>query len=141
MALSMAIDVTCPECGTRDIRTSRSSNLREWLLEFAGIYNLVCKRCETRFRDSIWKPGLLRYASCPRCMRTELSRWDESRYNPPFSTIFWLRLGAKPYRCEFCRCNFASFRARKQRYDPSRHRRPRTPESAAGEPGQSAVRQ
>jgi hypothetical protein len=27
-----------------------------------------------------------------------------------------LRLGATPYRCDFCRCNFASFRACKERY-------------------------
>ena len=28
----------------------------------------------------------------------------------------FLRMGATPYRCEFCRCNFASFRRCKEKF-------------------------
>src|SRR5260370_27838422 len=46
----------------------------------------------------------------------ELSTWSEQYYHPPTSTVMKLRLGATPYRCEFCRCNFASFRACKEKF-------------------------
>jgi hypothetical protein len=35
---------------------------------------------------------------------------------PPLSTRLFLRMGATPYRCEFCRCNFASFRRCKEKF-------------------------
>lgn len=46
----------------------------------------------------------------------ELSTWSEQFYIPPLGTRLYLRLGATPYRCDFCRCNFASFRRCKERF-------------------------
>jgi hypothetical protein len=46
----------------------------------------------------------------------ELSTWLRQYYDPPASVRFKLRLGATPYRCEYCRCNFASFRPCKERF-------------------------
>lgn len=112
----MAIEISCPNCGTRDVRTAQPRNLREKMLEWIGHYQLRCKRCETRFSGDIWRPSLIRYARCPKCYRTELSTWSTQYYNPSSWTLFKLRVGATPYRCEYCRCNFASFRACKERF-------------------------
>jgi len=75
--------------------------------------------CKTRFGTSMWEGQTWKYARCPKCLRFELSTWSEQYYNPPTSTVFLLRMGATPYRCDACRCNFASFRACKERV-PSR---------------------
>lgn len=112
----MAIDVACPECGARDLRTSRPRSFRERVAEWFGVYNVACRRCDARFRGSLWKPSMVRYARCPKCLRTTLSTWSEQYYNPPTWTVLKLRLGATPYRCDKCRCNFASFRACRERY-------------------------
>jgi hypothetical protein len=64
----------------------------------------------------------MRYARCPKCLRLELSTWSEQYYRPPAVTVMKLRLGATPYRCDFCRCNFASFRACKERFSWRRHK-------------------
>lgn len=119
----MASGSTCPACGTCDVRSARSHGFSEHLLEFAGIYPLRCKRCETRFRARVWSVSQVVYARCPRCFRTELSTWSEQYYNPTFGTKLKLRIGATPYRCEFCRCNFASFRACKERFSWRKYRR------------------
>jgi len=70
--------------------------------------------CKTRFGTSMWEGQTWKYARCPKCLRFELSTWSEQYYNPPTSTVFLLRMGATPYRCDACRCNFASFRACKE---------------------------
>jgi hypothetical protein len=119
----MAIEIACPECGTRDVRVSQTRGAVERIRQIFGVYPLRCKRCNTRFRGAIWKPTLIRYARCPKCYRMELSTWSEQYYHPPFRTLVLLRLGATPYRCEFCRCNFASFRACKERFLWRKHRK------------------
>ena len=40
----------------------------------------------------------------------ELCTWSERFYTAPLLLRVRLRLGAQPYRCENCRCKFASFR-------------------------------
>jgi len=52
----------------------------------------------------------------------ELSTWSEQFYLAPLGTRLYLRMGATPYRCEFCRCNFASFRPCKERFSWRRRR-------------------
>ncbi len=49
-------------------------------------------------------------------MRIDLNRWQESEY--PATTFMSLRaaLGARRYRCEYCRNNFVSFRPRRERF-------------------------
>ncbi len=64
----------------------------------------------------MWFSGAWKYARCPRCYRQELTTWSEQYYHPPSWTKFLLRMGATPYRCAACRCNFASFRKCKERF-------------------------
>lgn len=58
----------------------------------------------------MWADQAWKYAHCPRCYRQELTTWSLAYYHPPTSTHLKITLGATPYRCAACRCNFASFR-------------------------------
>jgi len=111
----MAFSV-CPKCGSRNLRISRVRSFAERLRTVAGIFPFRCRQCDTRFPAAIWSLSAWRYARCPKCLRMELSTWSEQYYHPPLGTVVKLRLGATPYRCEFCRCNFASYRACKERF-------------------------
>lgn len=122
--------VACPSCGGKNIRTSRVQSLGERVQSLIGICPFRCKACSHRFTAPVWDLNTWRYARCPKCLRAELSTWSEQYYNPPFRTVFLLRIGATPYRCEFCRCNFASFRACKERFS-WRRRRQETVEAQA----------
>lgn len=133
----MANETVCPACGTRDVRLARSRGLSERLLELVGIYALRCKQCQNRYRARVWKFSQIVYARCPKCYRNQLSTWSEQYYNPTFGTRFKLRIGATPYRCEFCRCNFASFRACKERFSWRKYRRQQA-QAAASQAGDSA---
>ena len=59
---------------------------------------------------------MAKFAKCPRCYRTELSRWNVDNYAVPTSMSIKLALGASPYRCEHCRCNFTSFKPCHERF-------------------------
>lgn len=118
----MPIDSACPNCGARDTRVSRSRGWKEKVFQFFGVYQLRCRRCQARYPGKIFDVAKVHYARCPRCYRTELSTWSAQYYNPPASVTMKLRLGATPYRCEFCRCNFASFRACKERFSWRKYR-------------------
>lgn len=106
---------TCPKCGTRRIRTSKKIGFKEKFTSLFGFFHMRCKICKTRFGTSMWEGQTWKYARCPKCLRFELSTWSEQYYNPPTLIVFLLRMGATPYRCDTCRCNFASFRACKER--------------------------
>lgn len=105
---------------------SRVRGLSERVRSILGIYPVRCRACDARFFSSIWHFRYLRYARCPRCYRMDLSTWSEQYYNPPTLTRAMLRLGATPYRCEYCRCNFASFRACKERFSWRKRREGRS---------------
>jgi hypothetical protein len=64
----------------------------------------------------VWADGAWKYARCPRCYRQDLSTWSQQYYRPPNWINFLLRIGATPYRCAACRCNFASFKKCRERY-------------------------
>jgi len=91
-------------------------SVSEKLRTVFGKMPVRCRRCSVRFESAIWKPSMARYAKCPRCYRTELSRWDVEKYAVPTSVQLKLNLGASPYRCEHCRCNFASFKPCHERF-------------------------
>ena len=101
--------------------------MSEILRSFVGIYPLRCRRCKYRWETSVWFSGAWRYARCPRCYRQELTTWSEHYYHPPRWTTFLLRIGATPYRCAACRCNFASFRKCKERFTWRHKTRVETP--------------
>jgi hypothetical protein len=68
-----------------------------------------------------------------------LSRWSRNDYQVTFFTSVFLTLGGNPYRCEYCRVNFVSFRKRKERYDPRKRKQARKHGESAGASGASAV--
>lgn len=105
----------CPKCGTRDARVSGRKTLWESVRTWFGVYPLRCPRCRTRWSTSVWDQGAWKFARCPRCYRQELSTWSEHYYRAPLWTVLLLRMGATPYRCPVCRCNFASYRPCKER--------------------------
>jgi len=110
------MQLACPNCGTREIRVSRPRGLAEFLKSLVGVSRIRCRRCDCRWETSVWANGSWKYAHCPRCYRQELTRWAEHHYNPPRWTRWKLRWGAAALRCEACRCNFASFRPRKESF-------------------------
>ena len=107
---------SCPECGSRDLRISHRRGLGQILRGLIGFYPLRCGECHNRMEVSVWNIRLFRYAHCPKCLRTDLSKWSQNNYIVPWSTRMILKLGASPYRCETCRCNFTSFRSRRERF-------------------------
>jgi hypothetical protein len=106
----------CPNCGSRDVRVSSQMSLGEKLRSVFGRFPVRCRRCSSRFESTIWKPSMAKYAKCPRCYRTELSCWNVEKYEVPAAIRLKLNLGASPYRCEHCRCNFASFKPCHERF-------------------------
>jgi hypothetical protein len=118
------MQLSCPKCGTRDVRVSHRRTFWEHLQGLVGIYPLRCRRCHARWATSTWEAGAWRYARCPKCYRQELTTWSDQYYNPPFSVRFWLKLGATRYRCAACRCNFASFKKCKEKFSWRHQERP-----------------
>jgi hypothetical protein len=120
--------LACPKCGTREVRISHRRGLVEQIKGLFGVCQLRCRRCRTRWSTSVWSDGAWKFARCPRCYRQELTTWSEHYYHPPRWIVMLLRMGATPYRCAACRCNFASFKRCKERFtwrhkthvDPSR---------------------
>src|SRR5580692_7760662 len=110
------MQLSCPKCGARDAKVSHRQGLSEYLKGLIGIYPLRCRRCKTRWETASWAGGAWKYARCPRCYRQYLTSWSEEYYHPPLGTRIFLRIGATPYRCASCRCNFTSFRPCKERY-------------------------
>src|ERR1700719_1234427 len=110
------MQLTCPQCGTREVRISQRRSFGELFRGWIGIYPLRCRRCSYRWETSVWADSAWKYARCPRCYRQELTTWSEQYYHPPRWTLMLLRLGATPYRCAACRCNFASFRKCRERF-------------------------
>jgi hypothetical protein len=122
------MSLVCPKCGSRNLRYSRLRTFSERCGSWFGVRPLRCRECYLRFIERTWRLSSMKYARCPRCWRMDLSRWSTKDYYTKFLTRLLLRLGANPYRCEYCRVNFISFRKRKERYDPHhrKHRRHRS---------------
>ncbi len=108
--------LSCPNCGSRNLRYSHLRSPLERLYSLAGIRPIRCRDCRTRFTRKIWSFSDLPYARCPQCANMVLSTWSPSHYRVSAKRALLLFLGARPLRCESCRCNFVSFRKRKYRY-------------------------
>jgi len=113
---------TCPSCGGHQLRVSKIRGLVEKLQSVAGILPFRCRQCGTRFRTLLWEPRNWKYARCPRCLTTELGSWSERHCIAPLRVRMLVGLGARRYRCEFCRHNFASFRWCKERFSWQKRR-------------------
>ncbi len=59
------------------------------------------------------------YAKCPRCLRQDLTDWEEKYYYPPRWQQALLHVGAKAHRCAVCRVNFVAFGRRRSEFVPS----------------------
>jgi hypothetical protein len=50
----------------------------------------------------------------------DLNSWTGKSFDPPFWMNLKIMFGARRWRCEYCRANFASFRKRKEIFSFSR---------------------
>jgi hypothetical protein len=78
------------------------------------------------------------FAKCPKCLRDDLTDWEERYYYPPRWQQALLHVGGKAHRCGACRHNFVSFRPRKFEFVPSwrsKKKQPDKPDEAAEPPG------
>src|SRR5436305_14666704 len=110
----------CPRCGSRFLRESKPRNAAERSGRWRFVSPLRCVDCQTRFVASTLNVADLRYARCPGCYRMDLNRWTGKNFEPPFWTGLKASFGANRWRCEYCRLNFSSFRARKEIFTFSR---------------------
>ena len=121
------MSIKCPKCESGNLRYSRSRNAAEKVKSWIGMHPLRCRDCHTRFVGRTWKFSEIPYSRCPRCYRTDLATWNERQFSAPNYMILLLRLGGNPYRCEYCRYNFVSFRQRKEKYSAAKRRREMEP--------------
>lgn len=108
--------IQCPSCGSSEIESLETRGFREIALALLGSYAFRCNHCS---RDFLSRPiglGSLFHAKCPRCYRMDLTIWQPKRYRAHGWDRIKLNLGAHAWRCEPCRCNFVSFRSRKEKY-------------------------
>jgi len=148
------MSTACPKCGSRYLRPSRTRNFSEQIGLLRLESPLRCLHCKERFfaPTIVWSDLL--FAKCPVCRRMDLNGWTGKTYtDPPFWVALKVSLGARKWRCEYCRLNFASFRKRKEVFTFKRWKKlvpqaevhdpeTRTPEvvrqpkvNAVGEPG------
>jgi hypothetical protein len=108
--------LSCPECGSRQLRRSHRRSLLEKMGRWFGYVSIRCLDCSERFSANLLMPRTWIYAKCPRCYRTDLSSWDPSHYRCSLAMRLKLLLFARRVRCEACRVNFASWRLRERWY-------------------------
>ena len=115
--------LTCPKCGSRDLRPSHYQSSEERMKALRFVSPLRCKDCKTRFISRTIFPEDMFYARCPKCDRMDLNIWKEIRPTTSRWTLLKLQLGAYKTRCEYCRYDFASFRKTKESFTFSRWRK------------------
>ena len=104
--------LSCPNCGSSDIRRSRRQGSAELTKMLVGNYPFRCLACNTRFWSNIWLLSAWKYAKCPKCLSLNLTSWPLRSSRPNFFQKLCVTLGAKRHRCTKCRCNFVSPRSR-----------------------------
>jgi len=114
--------VSCPRCGSRFLKIARRRTLREKLKDLFGVSPLRCGDCDMTFVARTWDPAVLAYSRCPRCLRMDLNIWTNEQYWPSSFMKLLIKLGAHPWRCEYCRLNFVAFRPRREAFTFNRWR-------------------
>ncbi|HEY3938751.1 MAG TPA: hypothetical protein VGL97_15060 [Bryobacteraceae bacterium] len=100
----------CPDCESANVRRSKRQTSLELAKMAVGVYPFRCLACTQRFWASIWLWSAWKYAKCPKCLGLQLIYWPRRSYHLTFWSKLLLTMGAHPYRCAQCRCNFVSFR-------------------------------
>jgi DNA-directed RNA polymerase subunit RPC12/RpoP len=100
----------CPDCDSSNVRRSRRQTAYEFAKMAMGVYPFRCLACTHRFWVSIWLWSAWKYAKCPKCLGLHLVLWPRRSYHLNLRSKLLLTMGAHPYRCSQCRCNFVSFR-------------------------------
>jgi DNA-directed RNA polymerase subunit RPC12/RpoP len=108
------MSLACPSCGSRFLRDSQPRDFNEKVNKLRFISPLRCLDCQTRFVTRTLVVRDLFFARCPECHRMDLNSWTGKTFDPPWFTATKIWFGAKRWRCEYCRVNFASFRKRKE---------------------------
>ncbi len=108
------MSVNCPQCGSRNLDFTRSAEGGPRFAKLRGYTALRCKDCKERFHGRTFSTDDLRYAHCPKCFRMDLNLWSVKHFEPTKSQKLWMRMGARRYRCEYCRVNIVSVRKRKE---------------------------
>ena len=108
--------MSCPTCGSRFLREAQPRTFKEKLRKLWMVAPLRCLDCKTRFTSSTLLLSDLQFTRCPKCHRMDLNGWTGKTYKPGFWMSLRITLGARRYRCEYCRLNFASFRHRKESF-------------------------
>lgn len=114
--------VSCPQCGSRFLKVVRCRTFAEIVKDLAGISPLRCGDCGASFVSRTWDLSVLTHSRCPKCLRMDLSTWAEHQYWPTAFMKLRLKLGAHPWRCEYCRYNFVAFRPRREKFSFNRWR-------------------
>jgi hypothetical protein len=127
--------LTCPTCGSRNLRPAHYRDNEERLNALRFIAPLRCRDCKTRFvsRTVFLEDSF--YSHCPECDRMDLNGWTGKTYHPTGWTKIKVFFGANKWRCEYCRLNFASFRKRKEPFTFSRWKK-RNPNLVAEKPAE-----
>jgi len=108
--------LACPNCGSRRLRHARRRYLSEYFWSLVGVHPLRCRDCRLRFTERTWRLSSFRYARCPACWRMDLNTWSADDYPASAGQLLLMQLGATPYRCEYCRVNFVSFRLCREKF-------------------------
>jgi len=124
--------LACPNCGSRRLRHAHRRTLSERLWSLVGVYPLRCRDCRLRFTERTWRFSSIRYARCPACWRMDLNTWSPEDHHAKAGQLLLMQLGARPYRCEYCRVNFVSFRKRREKFSFRRWRKYRKFQADAG---------
>jgi hypothetical protein len=93
-----------------------------------------------RFVERTWRLTSIKYARCPACWRMDLNTWSREDFHASTGQRLRMWLGGRPYRCEYCRVNFVSFRQRLEKFTFRRwakRRKKAQEEPEAGASGQA----
>jgi DNA-directed RNA polymerase subunit RPC12/RpoP len=110
------VTAACPHCGSRILNYSRFRSWQEIFQLLRGRRPLRCRDCNKRFLGPVIHIHDFLFARCPSCYRTDLNYWRKDHYRARGWIAFRLKFGARRYRCEYCRVNFASNRPRKEAF-------------------------
>ncbi|HXM96792.1 MAG TPA: hypothetical protein VOA64_21450 [Candidatus Dormibacteraeota bacterium] len=101
--------MTCPLCGSAEIRRSRRRTLLDYLVDVVGIVPWRCEACEMRFHARPVAFRFALYARCGICGNRDLQKISPERVNGAMAAVGRV-LRVPALRCDPCRHKFFSLR-------------------------------